>query len=73
MMLVVAMQRINDGGTPSRLIVTHSSTPSSRLAAADGQVPAPPGQPANARHAGFGIQFPRCPQQALERLPPLVW
>src|ERR1017187_10721410 len=36
MMLVVARQRCNLGGTPSRLMVKHSSSPSRRLAAAEG-------------------------------------
>ena len=36
MMLVVARQRCSAGGMSSRLMVKHSSRPSSRLAAADG-------------------------------------
>ena len=38
-MLVVARQRCNDGGSPSRLMVKHSSRPSRKLAAASGQSP----------------------------------
>ena len=36
MILVVARQRCSEGGKPNRLIVKHSSSPSSRLAAACG-------------------------------------
>src|ERR1019366_8697429 len=38
MMLVVARQRCNEGGTPSRLMVKHSSSPSSRLVGAETRV-----------------------------------
>ena len=36
MMLVVARQRCSEGGRSSRLMVKHSSSPSSKLAAAEG-------------------------------------
>src|SRR6516165_7295580 len=36
MRLVVARHRCSEGGTSSRLMVKHSSSPSSKLAAADG-------------------------------------
>ena len=36
MIFVVARQRCSEGGKPNRLMVKHSSNPSSRLAAADG-------------------------------------